>query len=92
MRKNNLLLIVFCIFFLLQIFSYALGNNTIIKDLGQVDFSDIDRINEDSMRSYVGSKKILHCSSINIIEKYLTIYMILFIFSFYIKNRYIKTD
>ena len=92
MRKNNLLLIVFCIIFLLQIFSYALGNNTIIKDLGQVDFSVIDRINENSMRSYVGSKKILHCSSINIIEKYLTIYMILFIFSFYIKNRYIKTD
>lgn len=87
MRKYIFLVILFGIIVGLQFFSCLNNDNVvIINEVGQVEFEKIQRsCNQENLKSC--SKKIIHLSSINIIEKYLTIYMILFILSFYVRNR-----
>ena len=87
MRKCNLLIFIIVIA-LTAYFSYCgiNGEFKFYNEIGQVNLEGIKKNRSDS-GGRACSKKILYLGSINIIEKYLTIYMILFVFSFYIRNR-----
>ena len=87
MKKRNLIFILISITIIIQ-FSYCVINREAISfdRFGQVEFNRLKMSRSNSFEKTY-SKKALYLGAINIIEKYLTIYMILFVFSFYIRNR-----
>lgn len=93
MRKYNFLFMVLSILLVIQFFSYMANKEILyINEIGQVEVERIKKNSSNNLKRRACSKKILYSGSINIIEKYLTIYMILFVFSFYIKGRYIENN
>lgn len=84
---------IMCLVILLQYFACIGCRSELYVDyiFGQADIGIIresNLINEGNIK-YI-NKKSLYSGSINIIEKYLTIYMILYILSYYIKVRNIS--
>ena len=92
MRRYKFIVLVICLVLIIQFLTMIewKGNNYTGTTYGQV-------YNLNSVKKDFTNKKIhgvdirnLYSGSINIIEKYLTIYMILFIFSYYIRSNSIR--
>lgn len=87
MKKYNLLFFLISIVVIAHFFYCVISKDFVVyNEIGQVNLEGLKKKWNDSC-GRACSKKILYLGSINIIEKYLTIYMILFVFSLYIRNR-----
>ena len=56
-----------------------------------IEFLNNSKINSEENQRYI-SKRYLYSGSINIIEKYLTIYMILYIIRYYVRCNSIRRE
>ena len=92
MDKIKFIVLLICIALTMIYFNRlnCIEEKNVICLLGQADLETAGDIFKRKIHSDV-NKKYMHSRSINIIEKYFTIYIILYILSYYIKSSWIMT-